>query len=641
MEKNSLTKILAIGATSAALLGGVLLTNNNVQASSNSVTLLTFKHNAYRYNRSGKRISKNVITKGSTYYSKGAYNINGKKYHKLDAKGNIFVKDGNLKVRVITEQVTLKHNAYTYNIHGKRVGKRVLKKGDSYFIYRTKRINGKKFYQVGGSTYIKASNCGRPFSTVKKNNNDVNNTPTTNTNTNQTTTNANVGNAVNNGAVQNSSSQGGNNTQVNVGGNTNTNKPATNQPSQGGNNTQVNVGGDTNKPQSGTNNTNQNKDTKDKPSGNSENKDKTDTPSQKELSNDNVVIPTKPGTYSKRVYFLDKNGKVLGSSTIERIVHADGSSDSRIVGKTVPIGYVVENPKILNTYPNSIVLDRLDDLPEGTTTKSIKVVDENGKLLGTATIVRTVRHNGDSTISVKNFPNGYVLVNKNALQLFPDQVVVVKAGASHNRVHKENHISLPDGYVEAVQNSNFRSNPTTTKLSNEGMTKNIFTSESKADDELHINSKNLTPAQKKEINDFALRLINEVRNQAGVDNWVYSDKAQAVSDRVAQIYEEDNMGLSTSHDQRALNQVDKEFNINSAEVMAGDPISSYEEDKIDTMTGLKHAVFNDITSMLFNITDLKHAEILISPDYTHCALSISWVKDINGVPEHTNHYIVY
>ena len=164
-NKSILTKILALGATSTALLGGALLTNSNTVDASSSIVLLTFKHNAYRYNRNGKRIGSGYITKGSTYYSKGVYKIHGKKYYKLDTKGNVYIKSGNLSTRRLTDQVTLKHNAALYNKNGKRINKPVLRKGISYFIYGSRYINGKKYYQIGVKEYIKASNASAPFST--------------------------------------------------------------------------------------------------------------------------------------------------------------------------------------------------------------------------------------------------------------------------------------------------------------------------------------------------------------------------------------------------------------------------------------------------------------------------------------------
>ncbi|WP_240396386.1 SLAP domain-containing protein [Lactobacillus crispatus] len=281
-KKISLNKVLALGATSTALFSGAMMMNNNkVEASSSSIVLLKFKHNAYRYNKNGKRIGTGYITKGSTYYSKGAYRIHGKKYHKLDTKGNIYIKDGNLSTRRLTNQVTLKHNAYIYNIHGRRINKQKLYKGVSYFIYGSRYINGKKYYQIGAQEYIKASNASAPFSTYgQSSNNDVdnttnnsnvsNNSATNTSTTTQTNTNTNVGSntssnnssVINNqSASNNSSSSANNNIQLpnnssqsnNTGNQGSTTKP--NTGNNGSQSTKPNTGnqGSITKPNTGNN----------------------------------------------------------------------------------------------------------------------------------------------------------------------------------------------------------------------------------------------------------------------------------------------------------------------------------------------------------------------------------------------------
>lgn len=70
VKKLSLRQILALGAMSTALLGGALMeSQQNVDAAS-STTFLRVTHNAYEYNRSGKRANKRVDTKGSSFYAK-------------------------------------------------------------------------------------------------------------------------------------------------------------------------------------------------------------------------------------------------------------------------------------------------------------------------------------------------------------------------------------------------------------------------------------------------------------------------------------------------------------------------------------------------------------------------------------------
>lgn len=67
--------------------------------------------------------------------------------------------------------LTLSHNAYVYNSKGKRVdnglGKYFIKKGTSMSYVGTKKIHGKKYYNLGHGEYIKAGNVKGSFSAVK------------------------------------------------------------------------------------------------------------------------------------------------------------------------------------------------------------------------------------------------------------------------------------------------------------------------------------------------------------------------------------------------------------------------------------------------------------------------------------------
>ena len=493
-KKISLTKVLTLGATSTALLSGAMMMNNNkVEASSSSIVLLKFKHNAYRYDKNGKRIGRGYITKGSTYYSKGAYRIHGKKYHKLDTKGNIYIKDGNLLTRRLTNQVTLKHNAYLYDIHGRRINRQKLYKGVSYFIYGSRYIHGKKYYQVGAHQYIKASNASAPFSTYHQDNNVDNG----NSNTTNTSTNTNIATVINyNNASKSQNTQSNANTQSQA--NTGSSKTSLNsshqsQQTQSGSNTTINVGGGDNK----------------------------------------------------------------GSQTSKP---SAGNSGSQV------------------TKPNT-------------------------------------GNQGQETQ--------------------PSQPT-----------YSKNYVKLPAGYLEAVKNANWGKTSVPDELIRKGVEINNFHSESKADDEMKINSERLTPEQNFEINDFALRLINGVRAENGQQPWYYTPKAQHVADRVAYLYEQDHMGLSTWHDNKALNEVDREAGIHTAELMGGDNVN-YKEDYLNTMTDLKRAVYSDVVSMLFNTVELRHAQIMltynsIDNSSTAFGFSVSWQEhNKDGRQEHSDHFIAY
>ena len=516
-KKISLTKVLTLGATSTALLSGAMMMNNNkVEASSSSIVLLKFKHNAYRYDKNGKRIGRGYITKGSTYYSKGAYRIHGKKYHKLDTKGNIYIKDGNLLTRRLTNQVTLKHNAYLYDIHGRRINRQKLYKGVSYFIYGSRYIHGKKYYQVGAHQYIKASNASAPFSTYHQDNNVDNG----NSNTTNTSTNTNIATVINyNNASKSQNTQSNANTQSQA--NTGSSKTSLNsshqsQQTQSGSNTTINVGGGDNK----------------------------------------------------------------GSQTTKPSV---GNSGSQV------------------TKPNTG--------SQGSTTKPSA-------------------GNSGSQVTKPNTGN-------QGQETQPSQPT-----------YSKNYVKLPAGYLETVKNANWGKTSVPDELIRKGVEINNFHSESKADDEMKIDSDNLTPAQDFEINDFALRLINGVRAENGQQPWYYTPKAQHVADRVAYLYEQDHMGLSTWHDNKALNEVDREAGIHTAELMGGDNVN-YKEDYLNTMTDLKRAVYNDVVKMLFSTVELRHAQIMLTYNSidnptTYFGFSVSWQeRNKDGYQEHSDHFIAY
>lgn len=538
-NKSILTKILALGATSTALLGGALLTNSNTVDASSSIVLLTFKHNAYRYNRNGKRIGSGYITKGSTYYSKGVYKIHGKKYYKLDTKGNVYIKSGNLSTRRLTNQVTLKHNAYIYNIHGRRINRQKLYKGVSYFIYGSRYINGKKYYQIGAKEYIKASNASAPFSTYgQSSNNDVDNT----------TNNSNVSN--NNATNTSTTTQ--TNTNTNVGSNTSSNNSSVTNNQSASNNSSSSANTNIQLP----NNSSQ--------SNNTGNQGSTTKPS----TGNSGSQATKPATGNN-------GGQTTKPST--------GNSGSQ------------------STKPNTG--------NQGSATKP------------------STGNNGGQTTK----PN----TGNQGQETQPSQPT-----------YSKNYVKLPAGYLEAVKNANWEKTSVPDELIRKGVEINNFHSESKADDEMKIDSDNLTPAQDFEINDFALRLINNVRAENGQQPWHYSARAQHVADRVAYLYEQDHMGLSTWHDDKALNEVDREAGIHTAELMGGDNVN-YKEDYLNTMTDLKHAVYNDVVSMLFSTVELRHAQIMLTYNSidnptTYMGFSVSWQEhNKDGHQEHSDHFIIY
>ena len=121
---------------------------------------LALMHNAYLYDENGQRANKVVLGAGSIITSYGTKEINGKHYYILVDQVNknqvYYVAIGN----VVSTSRKLKHNAYVYNKHGKRIKKAgVLRKGNNINTYGSAvTIRGKKYFIIAKNRYVKAAN---------------------------------------------------------------------------------------------------------------------------------------------------------------------------------------------------------------------------------------------------------------------------------------------------------------------------------------------------------------------------------------------------------------------------------------------------------------------------------------------------
>lgn len=178
-------------------------TTTSKKTTSNTIKLT---HNAYVYDKNGKRLKTymgsakyTTIAKGVTVNSNGTKTINGVLYYNLG--GGAYIKAANVDGKVATSSSTKKtsskntssnkpstdesedststkliHNAYVYDVNGKRIkkyeGKSKLTKGTEIDTYGTVNIKGKKYYQLDeeGTAFVKAGNVDRPTTiTLKKN----------------------------------------------------------------------------------------------------------------------------------------------------------------------------------------------------------------------------------------------------------------------------------------------------------------------------------------------------------------------------------------------------------------------------------------------------------------------------------------
>lgn len=137
---------------------------------------------------------------------------------------------------------------------------------------------------------------------------------------------------------------------------------------------------------------------------------------------------------------------------------------------------------------------------------------------------------------------------------------------------KANTLTLPTGYGEARdQYNDLQTNGSENKLiklSRQGVKDNVFHAESKADDHEKATAPTLTATQIKELNKYALNLLNSARKQAGVSK-IKTDKN--IQNKFT--------------DQNDWDQAKYTFRVNN-----------YPK----TMTGMKKVIYNSLKKMLFN-----------------------------------------
>ncbi|WEV43945.1 SLAP domain-containing protein [Lactobacillus sp. ESL0684] len=132
---------------------------------------IKLSHNAYVYDKNGKRLKEymgsskyTTIAKGVTLNYNGKKKIAGKQYYSLG--NNAYVKatnvgyvDGKKVKKAKTTTATLKKNAYIYDANGK-TDKQKLKKGTKVSVDQLIYIGKKLYYRISGQTdqFIKSAN---------------------------------------------------------------------------------------------------------------------------------------------------------------------------------------------------------------------------------------------------------------------------------------------------------------------------------------------------------------------------------------------------------------------------------------------------------------------------------------------------
>lgn len=215
--------------------------------------------------------------------------------------------------------------------------------------------------------------------------------------------------------------------------------------------------------------------------------------------------------------------------------------------------------------------------------------------------------------------------------VFPDKSTKTKT--FYVRLYGTDHIKLPAGYtladVTAADNSETdTASASLKKATSQGYDLNSFIPESVADDQEKVTYDHLTAAQKTELSQFAVRLINEVREQVGSEQVTTDDTVQDLADKVALQYEADNYSYDQGHDENALYSVLDEHGW-SEDMMAFFP-DQFNGNKVKTMTDMKQIVYDSMLAYLFVGTEWHHAGSICGDDdydMNDMAVSFSYSSD--------------
>ncbi len=129
------------------------LSPNAKQDSDKAFTVKALQHNAYLYNKEGKRANKVILNLNSKVKTYGMKTINGRKFYV--AANNYYIAAGNIDAT----KRKLTHNAYIYSQYGNRIGRKVVKQHQVVGTYGDPvGIRGKSYYIIGSGRYLKQAN---------------------------------------------------------------------------------------------------------------------------------------------------------------------------------------------------------------------------------------------------------------------------------------------------------------------------------------------------------------------------------------------------------------------------------------------------------------------------------------------------
>lgn len=195
------------------------------------------------------------------------------------------------------------------------------------------------------------------------------------------------------------------------------------------------------------------------------------------------------------------------------------------------------------------------------------------------------------------------------------------------KVYSKASLILPKNYTRSALLAAFKGNPSASfkKACIEGMNENKFSrlaniSENKKDDQTKVNLSKLTTAQKKELSEYTLRLINQARDDLGLPAWKYSTSTQNLANDIANEYTKGNWSISDQrgHYIAGITKACKENGFsgpliedNYVENMAGFLSSK----NTVTMTQIKKDIYFSLKQMIFGYAGSGEQDINNSNKY--------------------------
>ena len=172
------------------------------------------------------------------------------------------------------------------------------------------------------------------------------------------------------------------------------------------------------------------------------------------------------------------------------------------------------------------------------------------------------------------------------------------------------------------------------RLSRQGMISNRFYDQT-INDNRKVDLNNLSSSDQYELSQYALTLINSIRTQLGLPEFVYTASAQSFANDIAKAYNEDSWGDYQGHDISAINRVAKQHGLTqndneyedmgSFDITTGHQYATIYQIKQNIYYNIKQAAFggfkyhNGQESDKYNLnyyTEWNHADDLFTGDYS-------------------------